>query len=30
VRLGELNAQLGEVLAAKDELEQAWLEAADD
>ena len=30
VRLGELNAELGEVLAAKDELEQAWLEAADD
>ena len=30
VRLGELNAQLSEVLARKEELEEAWLAAADD
>jgi ATP-binding cassette subfamily F protein uup len=30
VRLGELNAELGEVLARKESLEEAWLAAAED
>jgi ATPase subunit of ABC transporter with duplicated ATPase domains len=30
VRLGELNAELNEILARKDSLEEAWLSAAED
>jgi hypothetical protein len=30
VRLGELNAELGELQARKESLEQAWLAVADE
>ena len=30
VRLGELNAELNELLARKESLEEAWLTAADE
>ena len=30
VRVGELNAELNELLARKESLEEAWLAAADD
>jgi ABC transport system ATP-binding/permease protein len=30
VRLGQLNAELNEILARKDSLEEAWLSAAED